>query len=219
MGRKKPYVILNVGMTLDGKIASKSKNSKISSKEDLKRVHEIRKSVDGIMIGINTAIIDDPRLTVHKIPGKRKDNPTRIIVDSKARIPLSSRVFGDEAKTIVAVSKKAQVTRLKKIEEKAEVIVCGSEKVDLCCLMEELYKRGIKSILLEGGGTLNWGMLEQGLVDEVRVAISPRIVGGKQAITLAEGEGFNLISEGIKLKLKKHYPLGDDLVLEYEVLK
>lgn len=213
---KKPYVILNAAMTLDGKIASKSKDSKISCKEDLERVHHIRKEVDGIMIGINTALIDDPRLTVHKIKGKIR-NPTRIVVDSRARIPLKSRIFSSEAKTIIAVSEKADEDKIERIREKASIIICGEEKVDLKCLMEELYKRGIRSMLLEGGGTLNWGMLKDDLVDEVKVAISPRIVGGKNAITLVEGEGHNLIGEGNRLKLEKYYPVGNDLVLEYKV--
>jgi 2,5-diamino-6-(ribosylamino)-4(3H)-pyrimidinone 5'-phosphate reductase len=215
----KPYVILNAGMTLDGKIASKSRNSEISCREDLKRVHELRKKVDAIMVGVNTAIIDNPRLTVHKIPGKKEENPVRVLVDSRGRTPLSSRIFNDEAKTIVAVSKKASEDRIRELKKKAEVIICGEEKVDLRCLMDELGKRSIKTLLLEGGGTLNWGMLKEGLVDEVRVAISPVIVGGEKAMTLVEGEGFDLIREGIKLELKRHYLLGRDLILEYVVKK
>lgn len=214
----KPYVILNAAMTLDGKIASKSKDSKISCEEDLDRVHEIRKEVDGIMVGVNTAIIDDPRLTVHrKLEGAK--NPVRIVVDSMARTPIESRVFNREAKTIIAVSESADIGDVERMREKASVIVCGERMVDLERLMEELYKRGIKRVLLEGGGTLNWGMLNKGLVDEVRVAISPKIVGGKDAITLVEGAGFDLIDEGVKLRLKKNYEVGKDLVLEYEVVR
>lgn len=215
----RPHVILNAGITLDGKIASKTGNSEISCKEDLERVHEIRKSVDAIMVGINTVIADDPRLTVHKVPGRREDNPVRIVVDSRGRTPLRSRVFNEEAKTIIAVSKKADRERLQEIKKRAEVIICGDDKVDLKCLMEELHKRGIRSLLLEGGGNLNWGMLSQDLIDEVRVAISPTLVGGRNAITLVEGEGFDPIGQGVKLSLKKHYMLGEDLILEYKVLR
>lgn len=213
----KPHVILNAAITLDGKIASRTGNSRISCDKDLLRVHELRSSVKGIMVGINTVIADDPRLTVHKIPAKK--NPTRIIVDSRARIPLSARAFSSDAKTIIAVSKKAKQDKIKKIREKADVIICGEKKVDLKRLLDLLYKRGITSILLEGGGTLNWSMLEEGLVDEVRVAVAPTIVGGREAVTLVEGDGFNLISEGVKLKLKKQYKLGEDLILEYQVVK
>ncbi len=216
---KRPHVVLNAGMTLDGKIASKSRDVEISCKEDLERVHEIRKGVDAIMVGINTVLDDDPRLTVHKIPGGKEDNPLRVVVDSTARTPLDARVLSEEAKTVIGVSEAAERDRIAGLEKKADVFVCGESKVDLKCLMEELYKRGVKTLLLEGGGTLNWGMLEMGLVDVVEVAISPTIVGGKDALTLVEGEGFDKISEGVKLKLKRHYPLGRDLILEYEVLR
>lgn len=211
--------MLNAGMTLDGKIASKTRDVEISCKEDLERVHEIRKSVDAIMVGIGTVLDDDPRLTVHKIPGEKEDDPLRVVVDSNARTPLDARVLNEDAETVIAVSKAAPRDRTAELEKRAGVIVCGESKVDLKCLMEELYKRGIKTLLLEGGATLNWGMLEEYLVDEVKVAISPAIVGGKDALSLVEGKGFEKIREGVRLKLKKYYPLGRDLILEYEVLR
>jgi 2,5-diamino-6-(ribosylamino)-4(3H)-pyrimidinone 5'-phosphate reductase len=169
------------------------------------------------MVGIGTVLDDDPRLTVHKIPGKKEDNPLRVVVDSNARTPLDSRVLNDDARTTVAVSMAAPDDKIKEIKERAEVVVCGEKKVDLSCLMDELYKKGINTLLLEGGATLNWGMFEEDLVDEVYVAISPTIVGGKDALSLVEGAGFEKIKEGVKLKLKKHYTLGSDLILEYEV--
>ncbi len=216
---KRPHVVLNAGMTLDGKIASKTRNAEISCEKDLERVHQIRKGVDAIMVGIGTILDDDPRLTVHKIPGKKDDNPLRVVVDSKGRTPLDARVLNDDARTLIAVSKSAPVDNVNKIKGKADVFVCGKSKVDLVCLMEELYRRGVKTLLLEGGATLNWGMFEEGLVDEVSVAVSPVIVGGKDALSLVEGAGFEMIKEGVKLKLKKHYQLGSDLILEYEVKK
>ena len=100
----KPYVILNAAMTLDGKIATETGSSNISGKEDLIRVHELRKEVDAIMVGINTVIADDPRLTVHKIESKKEDNPIRVVVDGKGRIPIESRITNDDAPTIIAVS-------------------------------------------------------------------------------------------------------------------
>ncbi len=212
-----PKVILNAGMTLDGKIATKSRDSKISGPEDIKRVHRLRSEVDGIIVGINTVLIDDPKLTAHKMDGGR--NPVRIIADSRARVPLTAKVLQPGAGTIIAVSKSATMDRVKEIEKKAEVLVLGEYEVDVKGLMEELYRRGIRSILLEGGGTLNWSMLKAGLVDEVRVAISPRIVGGEGAVTLVEGRGHDSVSGGFRLRLKKSYALGEDLILEYEVLQ
>ncbi len=215
---KRPYVILNAGMTLDGKIATKSRDTKISCYEDLIRVHILRSKVDAVMVGINTVLNDDPRLTVHKI--KSKKQPIRIVVDSRARTPLHSRILNNEAKTIIATTKLADKSKIKKLEEKgAEVIICGEKKVDLIKLMEILYDKGIRKLLLEGGGTLNWSMLKHRLIDEVIVAIAPVIVGGKDAVTLVDGEGFDLVEEGIKLKLRRYYILGEDLILEYEVIR
>jgi 2,5-diamino-6-(ribosylamino)-4(3H)-pyrimidinone 5'-phosphate reductase len=217
---QRPYVILNAGMTLDGKIATRTRDTKISGKEDLERVHRIRERVDAIMVGIGTVLDDDPRLTVHKIQSEKKRNPTRVVVDSRARTPLNARVLNREAPTVIAVSHAAPEERVKALREKgAEVVVCGESRVDLRCLMQELYKRGIRSVLLEGGGTLNFGMLREGLVDEVSVAIAPVLVGGKEAVSLVDGEGFATIAEGVHLKLKKYYPLGKDFILEYEVLR
>ena len=99
----KPYVILNAAMTLDGKIATKTGSSEISGPEDLERVHEIRKKADGIMVGIGTVLADDPRLTVHKIPSSKSDNPIRVVVDNKARTPIDFRILNDDADTIIAV--------------------------------------------------------------------------------------------------------------------
>jgi 2,5-diamino-6-(ribosylamino)-4(3H)-pyrimidinone 5'-phosphate reductase len=215
----RPHVILNAGITLDGKIASRKGNTEISSPEDMLRVHRIRKEVDAIMVGIHTVLKDDPKLTAHKVSDDIRDNPIRVVVDSKARTPLGSKVLNDRAKTIIAVSEEAEEDKIKALEKYCEVVVCGKGRVDLGCLLEHLADMGVKSLLLEGGGTLNWSMLEGGFVDEVRVAIAPWIVGGRDAVTLVEGEGFEKIRGGIGLRLLRYYPLGEDLVLEYQVEK
>ena len=214
---KKPYVILNSAMTVDGKIATKTGSSEISGEEDLLRVHELRKDVDAIMVGINTVITDNPRLTVHKIHAKKQDNPLRIIVDSKARTPIYSRVLNSDANTIIAVTESANPAKLKELKEKAEVVICGKNRVDLDALIIELSKKGIKTIMLEGGSTLNYSMLIGGHVSEVRVCIAPMIAGGKKAKTLADGTGVEYMKDSIKLKLKKSYILGEDIIVEYDV--
>ena len=215
---KKPYVILNCAMTLDGKIATKTGSSEISGKMDLLRVHELRKEVDAIMVGINTVLADDPKLTVHKIQASQEDNPLRVVVDSKARTPLFSRVLNSDAPTIVAVTDIADSEKIKKLDEKVDLIVCGKDRVDLDLLMEKLALRGVKTIMLEGGSTLNYSMLIGGLVSEVRVCIAPMIAGGNEAKTLADGEGVQYMKDAVKLKLKKSYNLEEDLILEYQVL-
>ena len=219
----KPYVISNVGMSLDGKLATVENDSRISGENDLKRVHQIRKDVDGIMVGIGTILKDDPRLTVHKIDAKMEDNPIRIVVDSNLRIPLNARVLNKDAKTIIATTLKdtpdkiAKINKLKEMEN-VDVIRTGTEKVNLKELMEILYKKGIKKILLEGGGTLNWGMFKENLVDEVSVYVAPKIFGGMGAPTYVDGEGFKTVDECVKLELKKYYPLDDGVVLEFKVI-
>ncbi len=205
-------------MTLDGKIATRTGSSEISGPEDLKRVHQIRKENEAIMVGINTILVDDPRLTVHKISSTISDNPVRVVVDSKARTPLDARIMSEDAPTIIAVSKKALPENVENLKKKAEVIVCGEDKVDLVDLMEKLKIKGINSLMLEGGATLNFSMLENGLVDEVRVCIAPMIAGGSEAKTLVDGEGFDYMKDSVKLELKKSYNLDKDLILEYFVL-
>jgi 2,5-diamino-6-(ribosylamino)-4(3H)-pyrimidinone 5'-phosphate reductase len=214
----KPYVILNAAMTLDGKIATKTGSSEISGKEDLIRVHKLRKEMDAIMVGINTLLKDDPRLTVHKIEAKSEDNPVRIVVDSKARTPLNFRILNKDAPTVIATTENADPKKIIALEEKAVVLKCGKDRVDLKLLMKELSGIGITTLMLEGGSTLNYSMLENGLVDEVRVCVAPMIAGGVQAKTLVDGEGVDQMREAIKLKLKKSYSLGEDLILEYEVI-
>jgi 2,5-diamino-6-(ribosylamino)-4(3H)-pyrimidinone 5'-phosphate reductase len=215
---KKPYVILNSAMTLDGKMATKSGSSEISGKEDLIRVHELRREVDAIMVGINTVLTDDPKLTVHKIPANMDDNPLRVVVDSKGRTPLSSRILNSEASTLVAVSELAGSEQINELKRKAEVLVCGRNIVDLQTLMQYLASKGVKKLMLEGGSTLNYSMLIGGLVSEIRVCIAPMIAGGRNAKTLADGDGVDFMKDAVKLKIKKSYNLGEDLIVEYQVI-
>ena len=225
----KPYVILNAAMTLDGKIATKIGNSEISGSEDLIRVHNIRKNVDGIMVGIGTVLSDNPRLTSYRVSSNKEDNPIRIVVDNKARTPLNYNVLNDEAKTIIIVSNLCNeknkncdidaVNRAKEIAKKADIFYSSKDYIDLKELMNYLYNKGIKTLLLEGGSTLNFSMIKENLIDEIKVCIAPMIVGGKNAKTFFDGEGFDLMKDSAKLKLEKYYPLGKDFIMEYKVLK
>ena len=219
----KPYVILNAAMTLDGKIATETGSSNISGKEDLIRVHELRKEVDAIMVGINTVIADDPRLTVHKIESKKEDNPIRVVVDGKGRIPIESRITNDDAPTIIAVSHdyKSDLTASDKyqvLKNKGVVFFFAGEKqVDLVKLMDYLYEKGVKTLMLEGGSTLNFSMIKDGLIDEIRICVAPMVVGGANAISLFGGDGFMTMDESVKLELVDSFNCGKDLVLKYKV--
>ncbi len=219
MLRLRPYVILNSAMSLDGKIATRKGEFRLSSDEDRKRVHTLRGKTDGVMVGLRTVLIDDPKLTVKYSRGR---NPTRIIVDTYGRTPVNSYIVKTASKipTIIGVSGKARLRNIRKLEHAGVIVlVCGKQDlVSLPTLMRQLRKRGIRTVLLEGGGTLNWNMLSQGLVDEISVAVSPQIVGGEDAVTLADGKGAAGRKDSVKLKFLKSNRYGADLVLHYKVL-
>jgi 2,5-diamino-6-(ribosylamino)-4(3H)-pyrimidinone 5'-phosphate reductase len=221
-------VIINGAMTVDGKIATSNGDSKISSKEDLVRVHRLRASVDAIIVGISTILADDPRLTVRLVKGK---NPARVIVDSKGRIPLDSQIMytATKVKTIVAVTDQAPEEKIMKLRDMgAQVLVISRGKkgqsaavphgVNLKLLFRKLEKIGLKTILVEGGGELNWSLFRLGLVDKLTVTIAPKIAGGRLATTLVEGDGFDEIAQGVKLDLKKiERKRTGEIVLHYQL--
>lgn len=219
----KPYVILNAAMTLDGKIATKTGSSEISGPEDIIRVHELRKEVDAIMVGIGTVIADNPKLTAHKIEAELSDNPVRVIVDSRARTPIAAKVTNKDADTIIAVANKYKSDfilsdRYQELKKRADIFFSGDDKVDLKALLNYLGDRDIRTLMLEGGSTLNFSMIKEGLIDEIRIAIAPMVVGGVDAKSLFGGEGFDEMSEAVKLELRDNYMLGKDLILVYDVL-
>lgn len=212
-------------MTIDGKIATISGDVELSSEEDWQRVHRLRSEVDGIMVGINTIINDDPKLRVKYFP-RKSGKLHRIVVDSNLRIPRSSKALNyklNEYPTIITTTENVSQEKIQKIKEispkNITIIKCGSKKrVDLNLMSNKLKDFGIKKYLLEGGGTLNFSMLKNHLVDEIRIAIAPIIVGGAQAITLVEGQGFTTISKAIHLKLIKKQMFGTNLILYYKVI-
>lgn len=220
----RPYVILNAAMTLDGKIATQTGSSNISGEEDLKRVHEIRKECDGIMVGIGTVLADDPRLTVHKINAKPEDNPIRVVVDSKFRTPVDARITNADAQTIIAVANeyKEDVMASDKFEtfkkRGVKIFFSGEKRVDLKLLMIYLHEEGIDRLMLEGGATLNFSMIKSGLIDEISICVAPMVVGGANAKTFFDGEGFDMMDDAVRLELTDSYSLGKDLILNYKVV-
>ncbi len=219
------HVILNAAMTLDGKIATASGSSNISGEEDLKRVHEIRRDCDAIMVGIGTVLADDPRLTVHKIDANPEDNPLRVVVDSRCRTPIAARITNKDAKTLIAganeykydflVSDRYDVFKKRGVE----FFWSGEKQVDLKALMNHLQRQGIKKLMLEGGSTLNFSMIRDGLIDEINICVAPMVVGGANAKTFFDGDGFDTMDEAVRLELTDSFNLGKDLILKYKVLK
>lgn len=211
----KPFVILNAAISIDGKIATKDGDSKLSSRTDLKRVHKLRSQVDAILIGKNTVMKDDPLLTVRTVKGK---NPVRIILDSKGTIPSKSKILqtSKAIPTIIAVSKsisKSNLLRLKKFP--VEVIFSGTSSVNLKSLLKILHRKKISTILVEGGGTVNWEFIKSDLLDELFITVSPYIIGGSKSVSLVEGRGFSKIIDSPKLSLKSMRRLKNHLVLHY----
>lgn len=217
MVKSRPYVILSAAISLDGNIATKTGDSRLSSKKDLVRVHKLRSSVDAILIGKRTMMIDNPSLTVRYVKGK---NPIRIILDSTGSIKSNSQIIQTCRKipTIIAVSEKISEKNAARLQRYGlEVIKCGPKKINLKKLLHILKKKNIKKLLVEGGGTTNWSFFKDGLVDEIMITLTPFIVGGKDAISLVEGDGFSKISQSCSLKLKNVYRLKNELVLRYVV--
>jgi len=195
-----PFVLLKMGTSLDGKVATvKGETRWITSPQSRKMVHRIRNEVAGIMVGRGTVASDNPSLTARSGRGITS-TPTRIITDSTLSSPLESQIFKKNfpGKTIIATVKDADIRRIEGFESRGVEVIglargaCG---VDLKELMQLLGKRGIESILLEGGPRLAFSMLQEGLVDKVMIFHAPVIIGGQKAPSAVGGEGFpNLIS-------------------------
>jgi len=212
----RPHVIFSAAITLDGKLATRTGDSKLSSRADKNRVHKLRSKVDVILIGKNTAKIDDPVLSVHDT---KKKNPIRIILDSNATIHTSSRILETSSKipTIIVVTKNARKKNLRMLEKfPVQIIVCGKYKVNIKKLLTILRKRGIKKILVEGGGATNWAFVKENLVDEAIITITPYLVGGMTATTLVDGDGFSTIANSIRLKLKNVTKMKNEIILHYK---
>ncbi len=215
MEKSNIHVILSAAISIDGKISTRTNDSKISSKEDSIRLHKLRSKVDAILIGKNTLLQDDPLLTVRHTKGK---NPIRVILDSKGTIPITSRIIktSSEIPTIIVVSKKITDKNLLKLKKlPVEIIVSGENSVNLKLLMKKLSTKKIKTILVEGGGTVNWEFVKNNIFNELIVTLSPYLIGGNDSISFVEGKGFAKITNSPKLKLKSIKRLKNYLVLNY----
>ena len=209
------HVILSAAISIDGKISTRTNDSKLSSKEDSIRLHKLRSKVDAILIGKNTLLQDDPLLTVRHSKGK---NPIRVILDSKGTIPITSRIIktSSEIPTIIVVSKKITDKNLLKLKKlPVEIIISGENSVNLKLLMKKLSTKKIKTILVEGGGTVNWEFVKNNIFNELIVTLSPYLIGGNDSISFVEGKGFAKIINSPKLKLKSIKRLKNYLVLNY----
>jgi len=216
MEKYRPRVILSAAVSLDGKLATRTGDSKLSSQRDKTRVHKLRSRFDAILVGKNTVEIDDPFLAVQGIKGK---NPVRVILDSRATIHASSKILRTCSKipTIIAVSKMANKKNLEKLKKFPVVVkVCGNNKINIKKLLKFLKEKKIKNLLVEGGGITNWSFVKENLVDEAIITITPYIIGGNSSATLVDGNGFSVIAKSSRLRLKNVTRMKNEVVLHYE---
>ena len=212
----RPHIILSAAVSLDGKLATRTGDSELSTKKDKIRVYKLRSKVDAILVGKNTVEIDDPLLTVRGIKGK---NPIRIILDSKAAIRSSSQILRTSSKipTIIVVTKMVKKKNLDKLKKFPVTIqICGNHKINIKKLLKILKEKKIKNLLVEGGGITNWAFVKENLIDEAIITITPYILGGNSSPTLVDGKGFSLIKKSTTLKLKKTAKMKNEVVLYYE---
>lgn len=217
---KTPYVILKYAMTLDGKIATRAGLSKwITGEEARHQVQLDRHRYSAIMVGVGTVLADDPLLTC-RLPDC--STPTRIICDTRLRTPLTSQIVqtARQVPTIIASSctDEAQLAPYRQAGCQMLLVPERDGHVDLTLLMQELGRQHIDSVILEGGGTLNWAALQSGIVQKVQAYIAPKLFGGAEAKTPVEGSGIYSPDQAVQLSAPVITQLGSDLLLESEVI-
>jgi len=222
----RPYVFVNLAMSADGKLSTRERRQvRISGEQDFLRVDEIKAGSDAIMVGIGTVLADDPSLTVkseERKAARRREgkevNPVRIVVDSSGRIPPDAEILHKgPGKRIIAVSHRADTAHINELQKYADVIICGDDRVHLTTLLERLGELGIRRLMVEGGGTLIWGLFEEGLVDELITCIGNVVIGGADAPTPVDGSGFTRESEFPPLELIESVPMDKGVVLRWRV--
>jgi diaminohydroxyphosphoribosylaminopyrimidine deaminase/5-amino-6-(5-phosphoribosylamino)uracil reductase len=216
-----PFVTVKAGMTLDGKIATASGESRWISGESA-RAHgmKLRQGYDAILVGVNTILADDPNLTVRL---KAENRLRRIILDSKARTPLTAKVVSDEyaALTTIVTTKLAPKKRVAALAKRVNVIVAPSEKsgINLRWLLKKLGAENVTSLLVEGGGEVNATFLLSGLGHRITFFYAPKVLGGRDARKSVGGEGAKNLDEALHLQDIKWQKVGEDLLLTARVEK
>ncbi len=220
---KQPYVILKAGMTLDGQIATASGESRwITSRQSRQEVHRLRAEVDAVLVGVGTVSTDDPSLTARSGAQLRKlapRQPLRVVVDSRLRIPLNAQILSHqtEAKTIVATTSSAPSARRAAIRRQGiETIVLPPvrRRVSLPALFRELGRRGVTSVLVEGGSEINAAMLQAKLVHRLRLYLAPSLLGGRNAKGVIGGTSPVRLGQALKIRRMHVRSVGGDVVIE-----
>lgn len=213
---ERPFVLLKLAMTLDGKIATRTGDARwISSEHSRELVHELRARYSAVGVGVNTVIADDPRLNARNAEGP---DGARFVFDSKGRTPGDSRIFtlSSPAPTVMAVGEDVPGDRLNKFEEReAKVWKIRKEEGRLALdrLLERMGEAGYDSLLVEGGGEIAWSFLDRNLVDKIRFFFSPKIVGGREAVPSVGGKGRARVKDAVEIEDMTLERIGEDVSL------
>jgi len=221
--KRMPFVTLKMAESLDGKIATRKYDSKwVTSGLSRKYVHNLRREVDAVLVGVNTIIKDNPLLT-----SRAKTSPIKVVLDPYLKVPEGARIFSKESpqRCIVAVlteslNKKSRVKKIKSLSKKGVVVIHHPGKkgrINLRWLLKELARLEIANLLVEGGGDTSAGFIENGLVDRVLFFIAPKIIGGRDAITSVEGRGVDRVKRSVRLKNIEFKKIGDDILVKGDI--
>ena len=215
---KRPYVIVNCAMSADGKIASPMRTQmRISDEEDIQRMYRLRNECDAVLVGINTILSDDPKLTVKESYVPHPKQPLRVILDRKGRTPPQALALNEKARTLIITGEES--TRLYDGAH-IEVVGCRTNAqgfIDVTCVLDILYQKGVRKLLVEGGGTVIWSFLKNKVVDDLFIFIGPCIIGGKKTPTVVDGDGL-LPGENIPLKIVEVKRAGSGVLIHYQPL-
>lgn len=214
--KKEPFVILKVAVTLDGKIATRNGDSRwISGEASRHFVHQWRDRVDGVLVGIQTVLKDDPLLTARIKNGR---DPYRIVLDSRLRIPEEARVIGTSpSRAIIASTEMAPKDKIEKLEQMGvQVLLLDTKegKINLKSCLSKLGEMGMVSLMVEGGSRVNGSFLDEGLIDKLLLFLSPKIIGDRKALGIFDGKGISSIQEVLVLKGMKTRKMGEDILIE-----
>ncbi|MCD2203568.1 2,5-diamino-6-(ribosylamino)-4(3H)-pyrimidinone 5'-phosphate reductase [Halobacterium sp. KA-6] len=217
------HVVVNAAMSADGKLSTRRREQvAISGEADFRRVDELRASVDAVMVGVGTVLADNPSLTVDDSDlvaerDQRGDSPqpARVVADSHARTPPDARVLDGAAETYVLVAEEEPREHRQTLEDAgATVVVAGESRVELPAALDQLEAHGVEDLMVEGGGELIFSLFADDLVDDLSVFVAPKIIGGRDAPTLADGDGF--VRDFPELDLTGVERIDDGVLLEYD---